>query len=40
MDLAEAEKQIYATGPRIGKRKSVPRPAIAGNHIDPKSAKT
>lgn len=34
--IVEAEKQIYATGPKIKKRQRIPRPAIAGNHIDPK----
>ena len=34
--IIEAEKQIYATGPKVKKRLVVRRPAIAGNHIDPK----
>ncbi|MCK5425907.1 MAG: methyltransferase domain-containing protein [Emcibacter sp.] len=37
--IVEAEKQIYATGPKIKERKRVPQQAIAGNHIDPKNMK-
>jgi len=32
--IIEAEKQIYAASPKIGKSAPMPRPAIAGNHID------
>ncbi|PCI51168.1 MAG: methyltransferase type 11 [Alphaproteobacteria bacterium] len=35
--IVEAEKQIYATGPRVKHRERLPRPAIAGNLIDPKN---
>lgn len=35
--IIEAEKQIYALGPKVKERKRVARPAIAGNHIDPKN---
>ncbi|VAX05536.1 SAM-dependent methyltransferase 2, in cluster with Hydroxyacylglutathione hydrolase [hydrothermal vent metagenome] len=34
--IVEAEKQIYATGPKIKARKRAPQPAIAGNHMDSK----
>ncbi|MCK5425671.1 MAG: methyltransferase domain-containing protein [Emcibacter sp.] len=37
--IIEAEKQIYALGPKVKERKHAPRPAIAGNHIDPKNIK-
>lgn len=37
--VIEAEKQIYATGRRVKKRQRVPRPAIAGNHIETKICK-
>jgi len=37
--IIEAEKQIYATGPKVKERLPVSRPAIAGNHIDPKNIK-
>ncbi len=35
--IIEAEKQIYATGPTVKESKRVHRPAMAGNHIDPKN---
>ncbi|MBL4802871.1 MAG: methyltransferase domain-containing protein [Emcibacter sp.] len=38
--VIEAEKQIYATGPKVRKRLAVRRPAIAGSHIDRKKPYT
>ncbi len=35
--LIEAEKQIYATGPKIKAAKRARQPAIAGNHMDSKN---
>ncbi|PCJ37280.1 MAG: methyltransferase type 11 [Alphaproteobacteria bacterium] len=35
--IVEAEKQIYATGPKIQARKRARQPAIAGNHMDSKN---
>ncbi len=35
--IVEAEKQIYATGPKIKATKRARQPAIAGNHMDSKN---